>query len=227
MDRNGAQWKGAWTRLGMLALLAVIALVIAACDEGGADGADTAADGTDTAADEADTAADEEDPSDDEPADEDPTDEPDDEPEDPPEEATDEDDAEDSAEVVVATGDTDLGTVLVDHDGLTLYMFDPDEGGESTCYDDCADNWPPLTSTDAPTAGDGTDPGLIGTVPRDDGDDQITYNDWPLYYWAGDNDAGDVNGQAVQDVWWVLDPEGTPIRDEEDANDDEVSGPSY
>lgn len=115
----------------------------------------------------------------------------------------------------VALGSTDLGEVLVGPDGRTLYMFDPDAQGDSTCYDQCATAWPPLTLDDGaePAAGEGVDAALLGTTERTDGTTQVTYDGWPLYYWAQDAAPGDATGQAVNDVWWVLDASGEPIRD--------------
>jgi predicted lipoprotein with Yx(FWY)xxD motif len=112
----------------------------------------------------------------------------------------------------VAVGDSELGEVLVDADGMTLYMFEPDEQGEPTCYDDCAANWPPLVVEGEPAAGEGIDEGLLGTAERTDGSTQVTYDGWPLYYFAVDAEAGDTNGQGVNDVWWVMSPDGAPQR---------------
>lgn len=116
-----------------------------------------------------------------------------------------------AAEVTVAS--TSLGEVLVDGAGMTLYMFDPDEQGPSTCEDDCAAAWPPLVADGAPVAGDGVDSELLGTVERSDGSSQVTYDGWPLYYFAQDAAAGDVNGQGVNEVWWVLMADGEPVRE--------------
>jgi len=116
-----------------------------------------------------------------------------------------------AATVMVAT--TELGDVLVDADGMTLYMFDPDMQGASTCYDECAMNWPPLVAEGEPMAGAGADDAKLGTVERDDGTMQVTYDGWPLYLWAQDSAAGDTTGQGVNDVWWVLGADGEPIRD--------------
>lgn len=128
------------------------------------------------------------------------------------------DDTEDTGDDAMAAGtvalaSTDLGDVLVDTAGMTLYMFDPDAQGDSTCYDQCATAWPPLIVDGDATAGDGLDQALLGTTERTDGSVQVTYNNWPLYYWAQDAAPGDVTGQAVNDVWWVLDASGEPIRD--------------
>ena len=104
------------------------------------------------------------------------------------------------------------GDILVDSEGMSLYMFDSDTQGEaaSTCYDSCAESWPPLTGED-PQAGDGVTAEL-STFERDGGEMQVVANGWPLYYFASDSAAGDVKGQGVGDVWWLLDPAGKPIR---------------
>jgi predicted lipoprotein with Yx(FWY)xxD motif len=141
------------------------------------------------------------------------------EPAEDPEETDEEEDAPDADGAEVAVASSDLGEILVDADGMTLYLFDVDEQGEPTCYDDCEAAWPPLTTDGDPVAGDGVDEGLLGTAEREDGEAQVTYDDWPLYYWAGDSSPGDTNGQGVNDVWWVVTADGTPVRegDEDDG----------
>ncbi|MGH3665601.1 MAG: COG4315 family predicted lipoprotein [Egibacteraceae bacterium] len=114
----------------------------------------------------------------------------------------------------VATADSEYGVILVDAEGLTLYVFDTDTEGESTCYDDCQANWPPLAADAEPEAGEGADAALLGTTERTDGSMQVTYDGRPLYYFAGDRTAGDTNGQAVGDVWWVVAPDGAAITNE-------------
>ena len=126
---------------------------------------------------------------------------------------------EPAADATITVGDTSLGEVLVDAEGMALYMFDPDEQGESTCYDDCATAWPPLIADGEPTVGEGLDESLVGTVERTDGEMQVTYNDWPLYYWQNDEAPGDVTGQAVNEVWWVVGPDGEPVRTEPEAEE--------
>lgn len=119
-----------------------------------------------------------------------------------------------AAEADVRAAETEHGTVLVDADGFTLYVFDPDEQGRSTCTGGCAASWPPLTVDDTPTAAADVDASRIGTVVRDDGTDQVTYDDWPLYRWINDAEPGDATGQGVQGVWWVISPDGTVLRQE-------------
>jgi predicted lipoprotein with Yx(FWY)xxD motif len=110
----------------------------------------------------------------------------------------------------VATADADLGTILVDGDGMTLYLFMPDAQGASTCADACADTWPALAGP--ATAGDGVDEALLSTADRpDDGSAQVTYNGWPLYHFSGDAAPGDTNGQGIGDIWFVVDAAGTAV----------------
>lgn len=113
----------------------------------------------------------------------------------------------------VGIAETSLGTILVDGKGRTLYMFDADDQGASTCYDDCAADWPPVTDDGEPVGGESIDEALLGTTERDDGSRQVTYNDWPLYRWNQDGEPGAVNGQGVSGVWWAIGPDGTPIRE--------------
>jgi predicted lipoprotein with Yx(FWY)xxD motif len=107
----------------------------------------------------------------------------------------------------------EYGDILADAKGRTVYMFEPDKQKASTCYDECAAAWPPVTTADKPIPGVGVDDSLFGTVKRKDGTTQVTYDKWPLYYFTPDKQAGDVKGQGVKKVWWVLDAKGKPIRE--------------
>ena len=109
----------------------------------------------------------------------------------------------------VVLASTDLGDILADSEGRTLYLFNPDAQGDSTCYDDCAEAWPAFVEEGS--AGEGVDASLLGTTTRTDGAVQVTYNGWPLYYFAGDVAPGDTNGQALNDVWWVVDAAGNAV----------------
>ena len=107
--------------------------------------------------------------------------------------------------------DATLGSFLVDSKGMTLYLFTKDTPNTSTCYGGCAKAWPPLLTTGAPSGAAGVNASLLGTTARTDGTTQVTYNGWPLYYWAKDKAAGDTTGQGVQNVWYVIDPAGKSI----------------
>ena len=104
---------------------------------------------------------------------------------------------------------TEHGDILADAEGRTLYLFTPDEQGAPTCYDDCAQNWPPFVGP--AEVGAGVDEALVGVAARDDGSEQVTYNDWPLYYFANDAQPGDMNGQGVGGVWFVIGTDGEPV----------------
>jgi len=122
-----------------------------------------------------------------------------------------------SATVQVYSHDS-LGDILVDAEGMTLYMFEADTkgAGASTCNGSCAGAWPPLVASD-PTAGDGVTAKLT-TFERENGDAQVAANGWPLYGYAGDENPGDANGQGVDGFgaeWYVLAPDGTPKEGDE------------
>lgn len=119
---------------------------------------------------------------------------------------------EETAEATVVVEDSDLGEMLADAEGRSLYVFLPDDGGESTCYDDCEATWPPLVAEGDPVGGEGVDGALLGTTDREDGSMQVTYGGWPLYHFSGDQSPDDVNGQGVGDVWFVASPQGEPIQ---------------
>ncbi len=108
---------------------------------------------------------------------------------------------------VQVTDHPTMGKILTDGNGMTLYLFLKDTENTSNCYDGCATNWPPLLVSDGetPTAGDGVS-GVLGTTTRTDGTVQVTYNGMPLYFFAADAQPGDVNGQNVKDVWYVVHP---------------------
>jgi predicted lipoprotein with Yx(FWY)xxD motif len=106
----------------------------------------------------------------------------------------------------------ELGHILVGTEGMTLYRFAPDEMGESTCYDDCATNWPPLLSEDMEeVVGDPRIDARLGTVERTDGTYQVTYNGWPLYYFAQDMAPGDTVGEGRGENWWTITPEALSV----------------
>src|SRR5260370_26010813 len=101
-----------------------------------------------------------------------------------------------------------LGAILVNAQGRTLYYFVPERGGRIVCTRPCTNAWPPLFATSmAPTAGT-TLPGQLGIVARASSE-QVTYNNWPLYTFAGDTRPDQTNGQGVFGFggkWFVATP---------------------
>jgi predicted lipoprotein with Yx(FWY)xxD motif len=104
-----------------------------------------------------------------------------------------------------------LGPFLVDDKGMTLYLFTKDTPDTTTCYDKCATAWPPLLTIGNPVAGEGLDASKLGTTNRTDGTVQVTYNGWPLYYYDKDKAPGDVVGQDVGGVWYVVSAAGDEV----------------
>jgi predicted lipoprotein with Yx(FWY)xxD motif len=120
------------------------------------------------------------------------------------------DSPDDSADASVVVADSDHGQILTDADGNTIYFFANDTEGVSNCSGECLANWPAVEADDEPVAGDGVDAEL-GTIERDDGTVQLTVNGFPAYYFAGDEEPGDTNGQGVGEFWWVFGADGEPI----------------
>jgi predicted lipoprotein with Yx(FWY)xxD motif len=119
-----------------------------------------------------------------------------------------------AADATIAVATTKLGQILVDGNGITVYLFVADTGTTSTCYTSCAALWPPVLTTGAPQAGTGANASLLGTTTRTDGKVEVTYAGHPLYYFVQDKVAGDTTGQGVNSfgaLWWVLSPAGAAI----------------
>ena len=97
-----------------------------------------------------------------------------------------------------------LGPFLTGTGGRTLYILTRDHPGTTTCTGTCASVWPPFTIGTGESAGAG--PGVthaLATITRPDGSRQVTYDGMPLYYYSGDTQAGQANGQGIQGIWYV------------------------
>jgi len=106
---------------------------------------------------------------------------------------------------------TSLGMILVDSKGHTLYLFQKDKSGKSSCYTTCAANWPPYLTTGKPTAATGIKKSMLGTTKRTDGKLQVTYNHHPLYRFKFDTKAGSTKGENVNAFgahWFAVSPKG-------------------
>jgi predicted lipoprotein with Yx(FWY)xxD motif len=112
--------------------------------------------------------------------------------------------------VLVATRSDQLGTIVVDADGYTLYRFDRDTANppRSNCVGACAKTWPPAVVTSDDTPVDGIDRSLVDTIVRPDGTKQLTIGGWPVYGYSQDKAAGDVKGNGVGGTWFAVSPTG-------------------
>jgi len=118
--------------------------------------------------------------------------------------------------IVSAAKVGDLGTILIDSEGRTLYDFHKDQGSTSACYGACAAAWPPLLTEGNPQAQGPADRSMLGTTKRKDGTEQVTYNGWPLYTYAGDQNPGEANGNDIDQFgaeWYALQPNGQEPED--------------
>jgi len=114
----------------------------------------------------------------------------------------------------VGVASTNLGDILVNSAGRTLYLFQKDSGTQSACTGACAAAWPPLLDKGKATVGSGADASKLGTTTRSDGTVQVTYQGHPLYLYAGDQKAGDTNGQGSTGFgapWYALSPSGEAV----------------
>ena len=105
---------------------------------------------------------------------------------------------------VIAAQDPQLGAILADPSGRTLYKFANDTAGVSNCDATCAQTWPPLTiAGGTPAAGEGVT-GELGVTQRSDGASQVTYDGSPLYYFSADTEPGDIKGNGFVGLWSVI-----------------------
>jgi predicted lipoprotein with Yx(FWY)xxD motif len=99
-----------------------------------------------------------------------------------------------------------VGTYLVDSKGMSLYYFKKDMPSISACINECLTKWPvfytekiivkkPLKKKD------------FGVITRDDGLKQTTYKGWRLYSFFKDAKPGDMNGEGVNNAWYVIYPD--------------------
>lgn len=101
----------------------------------------------------------------------------------------------------IGSAETAKGSALTDGRGFTLYLFDQDKDGSSSCVGRCAEIWRPLTAAEgAPANGD------FAVITRPDGQRQWAYRGHPLYTYDQDRQPGDVQGDEFRDLWHVAKP---------------------
>ncbi len=104
-----------------------------------------------------------------------------------------------------------IGKYLTDAKGNTLYWFKKDSPGKSACTGPCVEKWP-LYYREMAAAAKELKAEDFGTITREDGKKQTTFRGYPLYYWMNDKQAGETNGQGVNDVWFVVNPDNFPAK---------------
>lgn len=115
-----------------------------------------------------------------------------------------------SGGTVVTTGESEYGQMLFSAEKQAIYIFENDPKGESVCYGECAEAWPPVFTDGRPTAENDVKQSLLGTVKRRDGKLQVTYAGKPLYYYAheGPNEVRCHNVSLNGGFWWVVGADG-------------------
>jgi predicted lipoprotein with Yx(FWY)xxD motif len=115
--------------------------------------------------------------------------------------------------VSIKVGMSSLGSFLTDAKGRTMYLFTRDSGKTPSCTGACTSVWPPVTSSTAAQVGTGASASLLGTVSNA-GQQQVTYNGHPLYYYVGDVNPGETNGEQLDQfggLWYVVSPSGMQV----------------
>jgi predicted lipoprotein with Yx(FWY)xxD motif len=119
-----------------------------------------------------------------------------------------------NAATVGLANEGNLGKILVDSQGRSLYLFQKDIGTKSECAGACAAAWPPLRTTGKPAVGTSLSGSKIATTARSDGKPQVTYNGHPLYLYSADQKPGDTNGQGLNVFgggWFALSAAGNKV----------------
>ncbi len=107
-----------------------------------------------------------------------------------------------------------VGDVLVSPSGRTLYLLSGPQQSKPTCSSasGCTKYWPPLVSGGAPLhAGPGVNGSLLGQVSVAGEGEQVTYNHWPLFMYAGDSGPGQANGEGIHSfggTWYAVSASG-------------------
>jgi len=119
----------------------------------------------------------------------------------------------DAATVDLKTASSSAGNIVVDGKGMSVYYYTKDvkDSGKSNCIGECLVAWPPvITTNDTPKVEGVT--GKVGTITTADGKKQVTVEGMPVYLWEKDKDPGDVTGQGVGNVWYLVAPDGKMIK---------------
>ncbi len=116
------------------------------------------------------------------------------------------------AATIDVANNAQLGQILTDSNGDTVYVFAKDTNGKSACNGSCAGVWPPVTTSGSPKAGTGAAASKLGTTKRSDGSTQVTYAGHPLYTYTADASPGDTTGNGINEfggLWYAVRPNGS------------------
>lgn len=111
-----------------------------------------------------------------------------------------------------------FGKYLTADEGRSVYMFTADSRGKSACDGACAQAWPPVMTSGKAKAASGVNAAMLGTIKRQDGATQVTYNGMPLYYFTRDQKPGSTMGQNIDHFggeWYLVSPAGTKLEGKE------------
>jgi predicted lipoprotein with Yx(FWY)xxD motif len=114
----------------------------------------------------------------------------------------------------IVVEESDFGRVLFDANGQVIYVFEIDGPNQSNCTSaECVEAWPPVLTEEEPSVGAGIEAELLGTIRRDDGTLQVTYDGRPLYFYEHEG-PGEIKCHNVNlhgGFWWVVTPSGNPV----------------
>lgn len=117
---------------------------------------------------------------------------------------------EEATGTVIKTGDSQYGPMLFDNTGQAIYIWQLEDSSTAECYDNCAQEWPPVLTNGTPVASGNVNTQLLGTTKRTDGTTQVTYDGHPLYFYAHEK-PGEVECHNIRThggLWWVIQPNG-------------------
>lgn len=112
-----------------------------------------------------------------------------------------------SSKTPAVSQSTEQGSVWRTDAGSTLYTFAKDAPDLSNCYGPCAEKWPPFMASE-----DAKPVGRFGLAARKESGQQWTLDGQPLYTWIKDQQAGDVRGHGIKNIWFVARADDAPVK---------------
>ena len=85
---------------------------------------------------------------------------------------------------------------------MSLYTYENDDLGVSSCYGECAVSWPPALLPANTVLGEN-----YSLVKRSDGAMQAAFKGQPLYLSVLDENVGETNGDGIGGVWFLGRPD--------------------